>query len=131
MKKITLSIAFFALSFSCLSQTESERRQFEGGCYQSAMEKASRTGLSSVDKNLMKWVATNFDTANRVEALSRAGGKCVGKDNNCFKSNLSQSDYDFGMGMAKAMALLNGPQDPAKLPNLEVGLMYCFLMKKY
>jgi hypothetical protein len=130
MKKITLCIALFTLSFSCFSQTDSDRRRNEGVCFQSIMEKASRSGYQSVDKSLIKWANTNFDAANRVAALSKPGGKCVGADNDCFKRNLSQSDFAFGIGMSQAMGMFESPQDPKKLPHLEIGLMTCISILK-
>jgi hypothetical protein len=129
MKKILYSIALIAVSANCFGQT-TVGRETEGICYQSAMEKAKRTGIDSLDKNLLKWVSTNFDVANRVSALSKPGGKCAGADNDCFKRNLSQPDFDFGMGMLKAMALFARPQDPSRLPNLEVGLATCAFIKR-
>jgi hypothetical protein len=130
MYKIATSAILISLSFSSFSQTPSERRENEGACYQAAMEKASRTGLNSVDKNLMRWVSTNFDTANKIEALSKPGGKCVGAANDCFKRNLSQSEWDFAIGMARAAGFLASPQDPKRLPNIEVALVACFNISK-
>ncbi len=117
MIKILYTIALIAVSANCFGQT-TVGRETEGICYQSAMEKVKRTGVDSLDKNLLKWVMVNFDTEKRITALSKPGGKCAGADNDCFKRNLSQSDLDFAMGMSKAQALLARPQDPRRLPNI-------------
>jgi hypothetical protein len=62
--------------------------------------------------------------------LSGPGGECNGAGDDCLRKNLSQSDYDFIKGMDAGTAFLLGPQDPAKLPNLEVGLMTCITVQR-
>ncbi len=92
------------------------------------MEKAKRAGIDSIDSGVIKnFLMPNFDAANRVTALSTPGGKCVGASNDCFKRNLSQSDYNFGIGMLKTMALFESTQDPNQVRNI---LAVCSLIKR-
>jgi uncharacterized protein YecT (DUF1311 family) len=127
MKKILTCFALALISITCLGQTSSDRFR-DGVCFKSIFEKMKLSGPSSVGRELGKWAQSNFDANNRVLALASQGGKCYGTGDDCFRKNLSKSDYEFMKGIEAGSALLQGPQDPKKLPNIEIGLMNCQLI---
>jgi hypothetical protein len=103
----------------------SDRRKQEGTCYQAAAVKVNRSGMHSLDESLRQWLIPNFDAQNRINALANSGGKCAGASDDCFKKNLSQSDYDFAKGMAIARDILEEPQDPNGFSNLAKAMFFC------
>lgn len=127
MKKILFCIAML-FSISCQSQTKSDRFN-DGVCFRSVTEKTRLSGPNSISRELLKWQVSNFDVNNRGAALASPGGQCYEASDDCYKKNLSHSDYEFIRGMNAGTALLQGPQDPKKLPNLEIGLMHCQIVR--
>jgi uncharacterized protein len=102
-----------------------------GYCFVSIQKKSQRN--MRISDEMVDFFNANLPIYRKIGALEN--GKCKGlggtsANEPCFRANLSPDEFDWYVGMSSAYLLINGPQDPNKLPMIEIISAMCIGLVK-
>ena len=123
---LKITLATFIFSNFAFAQTTQNSEDI-GACTASILVKVNRK--MPVTENMRDFVKKNNPTFQRAADVirSKCNGLPEGATVSCMQKNgLSVSDTNFYVGASRAFIFIDSPQDPSKLPNLEVASTRCF-----
>jgi hypothetical protein len=133
MKSIAFLIGFQILYFlSASSYAQGNKSGGDAGmCFASIQTKSKRN--MPITDSMADFFNKNLPIYKKIGGL--VYGKCKGLEGTpanepCFRGNLTPYEFDWYVGFGSATLTINGPQDPRKLPNLEVMSVMCMGLVK-
>ena len=133
MKKIVSAIVSSVLIIAPMTSYAQPLNKLEktGYCFATILVKKKNNLPTTAGMN--EFIQKNNPTFQKIASLMSE--KCKGLTGEaryyCVKDNLSPSEGDFYTGSATAFIFLNGPQDPTRLPNVEIASAQCEGLVKF
>ena len=124
MKKLTLVIALTASMLGCSKGVETladEKIEAVGHCLGAVFNNPAMSG--EFRKKITDQYGGMWDSV-----IDKAKAKCAGTGDNfldCAEQHLTKKEFTLVKSYGDSVAFINSPQDPSKLPNLEVASLTC------
>jgi hypothetical protein len=122
---VIITLATFVCSNFAFAQTTQNSEDI-GACFASILVKSSRK--IPITENMREFVKKYNPTFQRTADMlkNKCNGLSGGATVSCMQKNgLSVSDTNFYVGASRNFMFIDSPQDPNKLPNIEVASISC------